>query len=271
MKPALNSSPRHNEVTAGQPSTLNHQLSTLNHLFILTAGGLLLGAALVRFLILIGNVPQLHRADPLLGLPLPLGILLVGCFELVVAIICLFGSRPGLQAGLLAWASINYLVFRIGLVWMGIHPEWTCLGSLTDPLHLARGTSGFAFSYVIPCALLVGSLAALLWQWRHPSNNPLLQQSNTPSAKMSCPACGRHIRFAIKNLGQKIPCPQCKTTITLRGSAPSNNPSLHPSTTPFLKTVCYFCKGHVGFPAHAIGEKIHCPHCKMDITLKEPV
>jgi hypothetical protein len=51
----------------------------------------------------------------------------------------------------------------------------------------------------------------------------------------------------------------------------STTPLPHHSTTPFLKTSCYFCKGHIEFPAHAIGEKIHCPHCKMDITLKEPV
>jgi DNA-directed RNA polymerase subunit RPC12/RpoP len=35
-----------------------------------------------------------------------------------------------------------------------------------------------------------------------------------------------------------------------------------------LKTSCYFCKGHVEFPAHALGRKIACPHCKREITLK---
>jgi DNA-directed RNA polymerase subunit RPC12/RpoP len=37
-----------------------------------------------------------------------------------------------------------------------------------------------------------------------------------------------------------------------------------------LKMSCYFCKGHIEFPTYAIGEKIRCPHCKMDISLKEP-
>jgi phage FluMu protein Com len=37
-----------------------------------------------------------------------------------------------------------------------------------------------------------------------------------------------------------------------------------------LKMSCYFCKKHIEFPAYAIGVKIQCPHCKMDITLKEP-
>jgi hypothetical protein len=36
-----------------------------------------------------------------------------------------------------------------------------------------------------------------------------------------------------------------------------------------LKISCFFCKEHIEFPGHAIGEKLKCPHCKMDITLKE--
>jgi hypothetical protein len=36
-----------------------------------------------------------------------------------------------------------------------------------------------------------------------------------------------------------------------------------------LRMSCFFCKEHIEFPAHALGEKIPCPHCNMDITLKE--
>jgi hypothetical protein len=36
-----------------------------------------------------------------------------------------------------------------------------------------------------------------------------------------------------------------------------------------LKMSCYFCKEHIEFPSHAIGHKMRCPHCKNDITLKE--
>ena len=227
------------------------QLSTISRFFILTAGALLLGAGLTRFLILIGNVPQLHRPDPLLGISLQVGVLVAGAAELVVALVCLFGSRTGLQAMLVGWLALNYVVFRIGLYSSGIHPEWTCLGLLTDPLHLARGTTGFGLSYVVPSYLLLGSFAALLWPW--------LRRLFPPASafeKMPCPACGRHIRFAVQNLGQTVPCPQCKTTVTLR----------RPGT---LKTECYFCKGHVEFPAHALGQKIQCPHCKMEITLMD--
>jgi predicted RNA-binding Zn-ribbon protein involved in translation (DUF1610 family) len=74
--------------------------------------------------------------------------------------------------------------------------------------------------------------------------------------KTSCPSCGIHIRFDDRNLGQKIPCPQCQKNVTLRKSEN-------------LKIACFFCKEHIEFPPHALGEKISCPHCRMNITLKE--
>jgi len=39
---------------------------------------------------------------------------------------------------------------------------------------------------------------------------------------------------------------------------------------PLPTVISFFCKKHIVFPSHAIGEKMPCPHCKMDITLKEP-
>jgi predicted RNA-binding Zn-ribbon protein involved in translation (DUF1610 family) len=76
--------------------------------------------------------------------------------------------------------------------------------------------------------------------------------------KMPCPACGVHIAFDQRNLGQMIPCPQCLKEIKLR--TPDN-----------LKMSCFFCQGHIEFPAHALGKKMPCPHCHRDITLKKPV
>jgi hypothetical protein len=37
-----------------------------------------------------------------------------------------------------------------------------------------------------------------------------------------------------------------------------------------LKMSCFFCKEHIEFPAHALGQKISCPHCNRGITLMEP-
>ena len=144
------------------------------------------------------------------------------------------------------------MVYRIFLVFVHGHPQATCIGSLTAPLHLSRGMPGL----IVTCTLfyfLLGSCVAsvnLLWL-----EDQAPQQTET--RKMTCPGCGIHIRFALQNLGQRISCPHCQKIITLR------EPDL-------LKTVCLYCKQHVEFPADAIGERIRCPHCKNEMTLKEP-
>ena len=219
--------------------------------FILSSGAILLAAALTRFLIAAGSAQVMSLPEPVLGIPLRYAVLLVGAFELAMAMICLFGRQTGLQLGWLAWLVTNYAVYRIGLVTMGIHQQATCIGSLTDPLHLTRGVMGFIVG-LLPLYLLLGSYAAVIWLW--------LEGRRAKAAKflkMSCPACGVHLRFDDRNLGRKIPCPHCQKAITLR------KPDL-------LKMACFFCQEHIEFPPHAIGEKMPCPHCKMDITLKEP-
>lgn len=220
--------------------------------FIYSAGGILVAAALERFLVAAGDAQVLALPEPALGIPLRYTALLVGGLELVVALICFFGKQTGLQVGWVVWLATDYLVYRIGLLTMQCHPQATCIGSLTDPLSLSRGPAGIVMG-LLPLYLLSGSYAAMIWLW--------LEHRRAKAAKyfkMSCPACGVHIRFDGHNVGQKIPCPHCQATVTLRREEN-------------LKMSCFFCKGHIEFPAHAIGTKMACPHCKMDITLKEPV
>ena len=224
--------------------------------FILSAGGILLAAALTRFLAAAGQAQVWDLPDPVLGIPLRYAVLLVGTFELIVALICLFGKRVGLQVGWLAWLAINFLVFQIGAFATHCHWQATCIGSLTDPLQLTRGITGIIIGF-IPIYLLAGSGTASVWLWAgQRAENRLKEEAQ--SIKMSCPACGVHIRFESALVGQQIDCPQCRKSVVLR--RPEN-----------LKMLCFFCHGHIEFPTHAIGEKLKCPHCHSDITLKEPV
>jgi hypothetical protein len=220
-------------------------------LFIHFAGGLLLAAALTRFLLGLGHEPFLSLPDPLLGIPLRYALLLVGCLELVVALICLFGRRICVQIGWLAWLITGYVVCRIGLLTMNCHPQATSLGSLNDPLQLSRGLAGAVTGLLILC-LLTGSYGGVIWLW--------LEMQRAKAAtypKTSCPSCGAHIRFDLRNAGQNTNCPRCHAAVTLR--KPDEQ----------LKMSCFFCHEHIEFPAHALGQKLKCPHCNNDITLKD--
>jgi|ERR1035437_1027299 hypothetical protein len=230
--------------------------SPLIRLFVISAGALLLASALTHLLNAVGSAQILGLPDPVLGTPLRYALLAAGALELTAALLCLFGKRLNLQLSWLAWLATNLLVYRLGLRWSDCNLQCTALGYPTDPLHISPAAARLFLSFTT-IYLVLGSYPALLWQWLHPSKDPALQHSSTPSLKMSCPGCGVHIEFATENLGQKIPCPRCRASVTLR------KPDL-------LKMACFFCKEHIEFPPHAIGQKIHCPHCRIGITLKEP-
>ncbi len=221
--------------------------------FLYSAGGILLAAAAIRFVIAAGDAPSLALPEPMLGIPLRYAVLAVGGIELIVALICLFGRQAAFQVACLAWLSTDYIVYRIGLLLMHDHPQTTCIGSLTDPLHLAAGAMGLLVAF-LPFCLVIGSCAALPGVWQSWASLP---RSLPSDIKMSCPGCGIHLKFAVQNLGRQIACPHCQAIITLR------KPDL-------LKTACSYCRQHIEFPAHAIGQKLQCPRCKQDIILKEP-
>ena len=232
--------------------------------FILCAGGVLLMGALTRFLIATGNLQVMSLPDPLLGIPLRYTVLAVGTFELVVALICLFSKRIGLQIGWLAWLGTNYIVVWIGLLAMHVHPQTTGIGIFTDPLQIHRGMIGYVLTFV-PFCLALGSYAAAATLWFSADARTVQlagarqlaarRDATAGLMKMFCPACGGHVRFAAQNIGQQIPCPHCRVPITLR-QADKN-----------LKMTCVLCGGHVEFPPHPVGQKIQCPHCAKTITL----
>jgi hypothetical protein len=215
---------------------------------VLSAGGILLVAALARFLTANGSAHVLSTTDPVLGIPLRSALLLAGGLELLVALICLLARRVGFQIGSVIWLSANFVGYRLCLLYLHSPPQATAIGAVTDPLYLTRGIMGYVTT-VMPYYLLVGSCAAAVWLW--------LQGRKALFLKMSCPSCGGHVKFAARSLGRKTTCPHCQATITLR--RPEN-----------LKMSCFFCHGHIEFPAHALGDKLKCPHCKKDITLQEP-
>jgi len=207
--------------------------------FIYSACAILLFAALFRFAIFAGGAQALSLPEPLLGIPLRYAVLLVGVIELIVALLCLYAKRVGFQIGLLTWLATNFLIYWVVLLSMHFHPQSTCLGSLTDPLHLTRGFTGCVMP-LMPFYLLISSYAAAIWlcctkegtalrenlglasvsspQTRHPvpHNTVKAGQLCFESFKINCPCCDGHIAFDSEYLGLTIPCPHCQASIFLQ-------------------------------------------------------
>jgi hypothetical protein len=133
--------------------------------FLRLAGGTLVLTGLAKAFSAIGAARALDTADPLIGIPFRQLMLLVGLVELFIAFFCLFTDKRRLSLLAVAWISTNFLVYRLGLWFIGWHRPCGCMGSLSDMLHLSPHAADNIMKGVL-AYLLIGSYALLFAQWR---------------------------------------------------------------------------------------------------------
>jgi hypothetical protein len=173
--------------------------------FILSAGGILMLTGVVKVIGFFGHSPVLDFSDPILGIQSRFLILIVGIVELVIVYLCLFTNMRSMGLGLVAWMAANFLVYRVGLWYLGWHRPCICLGSLVDVLNISPLVADVMLT-ASAVYLLVGS-GLLLWQ---------LPRNAGSELKISCPRCGGHIAFPAHGIGQSISCPHCNAPIVLQ-------------------------------------------------------
>jgi len=111
---------------------------------------------------------------------------LIGGLECIIALVCFFSRWLELKAGLLAWLATSFLFYRLGLIWVGYHKPCSCLGNLTDALHIAPQTADTAMKIVL-AYLLIGSYATLFWLWRQKRKTVSATASSETSAPSPAP------------------------------------------------------------------------------------
>jgi len=131
-----------------------------------------------------GTARILQMPDPILAIAFRYVFWAVGSLELGMAAICFLSKRITLQAVLVAWLSTNFVVYRLGLFWVGYLKPCSCLGNLTDALHILPETADTCMKIVLGY-LLVGSYATLFTLWKQaPSASPFAP-SIAPNASSS--------------------------------------------------------------------------------------
>ena len=133
--------------------------------FIRSVGVLLIITATAKFISTSGSAHILQNPDPILSIPFRHVFLIVGALELIVAAVCFFGKSVELQAGLIALLATNFALYRLGLLLVGYHKPCSCLGNLTDTLHIPLQVADTAMKIVLGY-LLLGSYATLFWLWK---------------------------------------------------------------------------------------------------------
>jgi hypothetical protein len=113
----------------------------------------------------IGPARALDVPDPLIGISFRQLLLLVGLAELLIAFFCLFTDKRQFSLLAVGWISTNFLVYRLGLWFIGWHRPCGCMGSLSDMLHLSPRAADNIMKLVL-AYLLVGSYWFLFRQWR---------------------------------------------------------------------------------------------------------
>ena len=93
----------------------------LINFFSYSAGVVLLATAIAKLISSFGSARILQNPDPILAISFQHIFGFVGVVELIIALVCFFSKRIGLQASLVAWLAASFLVYRIGLVLVGYH------------------------------------------------------------------------------------------------------------------------------------------------------
>src|ERR1035438_3447026 len=139
-------------------------------LYLKAAGGGLALTGLAKVFSAIGAARALDTADPLIGIPFRQLLLLVGLAELLIAFFCMFTERRRFSLLAVAWISTNFLVYRLGLWFIGWHHPCACMGRLAGVLHLSDQAADNIMKGVL-AFLLTGSCLLLLAQRRQARPN----------------------------------------------------------------------------------------------------
>jgi hypothetical protein len=148
--------------------------------FAVTAGMVFAAVGVAKAFSAIGAARALDVADPLIGIPFRQLLLFVGLLELLIAFFCLFTDRRRLSLLAVGWMSTNFLVYRLGLWFIGWHKPCGCMGSLSDMLHLSPRVADNIMKGVLGY-LLVGSYLLLFLQWHTARREPVVTKAGVPA------------------------------------------------------------------------------------------
>ena len=152
-------------IASGAIEVLDRTKCGLPKAFIVSAGAILAITGIAKVWSGLGHVKLLAVADPILGIQFGYLMLAVGLAEIAIALVCFFIERQTIVLGLVAWLATNFVFYRLGLWWMDWHRPCSCLGNLTDALHLSPQLADTIMKVVL-AYLILGSYAGLFWLWR---------------------------------------------------------------------------------------------------------
>ena len=144
---------------SGQPRSAEIYIARV---FIVSAAAVLVLTGVAKLISATGRSPMLEILDPIFLVPFRQLLIAAGVLEVAVAAACAFRRSHALSPLLVAWLATLFFSYRLGLSFMGWKKPCSCLGSLTDALHL-NPTISDRIAKVILSYLIVGSYCLVIW------------------------------------------------------------------------------------------------------------
>lgn len=136
----------------------------INTWFCLVAGMIFVFTGVAKIWSGFGHARILGNLDPVMGLSFGHLLVVVGALELAVAGCCFLDRSHTFAPIIVAWLATTLLAYRIDLWHIGWHRPCSCLGNLTDAVHLSPQVADNIMKGVL-AYLLIGSYGILFHQW----------------------------------------------------------------------------------------------------------
>jgi len=111
-----------------------------------------------------GTSKALTAEEPVTGLTFRYLFFATGAVEIVVGSVSCFGRHLKFSARAIAWLATNFLIYRIYIAWQGYIGPCSCLGSLTEAIHMSPALADTIMKWVLGF-LVVSSYATVFWLW----------------------------------------------------------------------------------------------------------
>jgi hypothetical protein len=133
--------------------------------FVKSAGILLTVTAAAKMVSSFGTVRIEDKMDPIFSIRFRDLFRIFGAIEMVAAAFCFLSTNRKLQAGLIALLASNFLLYRLGVNWLGYNNFCPCLGHLADALRIPPQVADSALKIML-AYLLFGGYGTLIYLWR---------------------------------------------------------------------------------------------------------
>lgn len=131
-------------------------------LILSSCGGILLLTGAAKLWSAVGREPVLESVDPVFGLTLRELFTYAGVIEAMVGLHCLWSDRLQRSAALVLWLSGVFVLYRIGLSWLGGEGPCGCLGVLSFRWGLTPAAVDTVMKVVLGCMVFGGGAVLLL-------------------------------------------------------------------------------------------------------------